>query len=71
MWYKVEDKLPEMACSDYGWKESEKLLVKTRSGAVYVACYCGYVDCAPYWKTNCSEGWDITKEVTEWTEIPE
>jgi hypothetical protein len=73
MWYKVEDKLPEMTFSAYDWQESERLLVKTVGCAFHIAYYCGYVDRSPAWITNsgCSEGRDITNEVTHWTEIPE
>jgi len=73
MWYKVEDKLPEMKQQAYLDRfESEIVLVKVNRGNPCVAyCYKDEEDDNVRWCSDCSEGWDITKDVTHWTEIPE
>lgn len=70
MWYKVEDKLPELKQVDIEYFESELVLVKINYGIVCVAYLEMYEGYALEWRTDCSSNRDITKEVTEWTEIP-
>jgi hypothetical protein len=72
MWYKVEDKLPEMKSVDFGMYESEVVLVKFKQGDPCVAyCYKYGENGSVKWRSYCSEGWDITNEVIHWMEIPE
>lgn len=72
MWYKVEDKLPEMERVDFDMYESEVVLVKLKEDNPCVAYrYKSSEDGNVRWRCDCSEGWDIDEEVTEWMEIPE
>jgi hypothetical protein len=72
MWYKVEDKLPEMKSVDFGMHASEIVLVKVEQDNPCVAyCYKDAEDGNLRWRSDCSNGWDITMSVTHWTEIPE
>jgi hypothetical protein len=62
---------PKMASNEYGWPMSEPVLGLTKHGRMQVVTYEQVdEDCDPTWKSDCSERWDVTKELTHWTNLP-
>lgn len=72
-WTSVTESIPEAQEGNiYGYKTSKEVLICTRYNSIKTA----YVmidieDEHLKWVSACSEGWDITKEVTHWMPLPE
>ena len=70
-WVSISARQPELSPSEYGWLESEKVLFYIRGGKQLVAFRKQIDDdCPVRWCSDCSEGWDITEEVTHWLPLP-
>ena len=63
---------PEMTSIDNFWPMSKPVLGITKLGKMQVVTYEQIdSDCAPRWKTACSERWDVTHELTHWMNLPQ
>lgn len=65
-WRPVSD-MPTMTDAAYGWPMSVDVLGLFADGSKkVVTCEQPDSDCAPVWKTACSERWTVTEWVTHW-----
>lgn len=76
-WIDVKEKLPELKQGLVEITSGPVLVYRAKykklSIALYESWYTDYETEQPVfsWKTDCSEGWDITDEVTHWMPLPE
>ena len=73
-WISVKDKLPTMTRENAFSNETSGPVLACCSSykEMKVARYERYdEDCEARWVTDCSEGWNITKEVTHWMPLPD
>ena len=70
-WIKVTDALPELKYN-FGSYDSESVLVFASGHKIGVAIAHKYdEDCQVKWRSDDSEGWDITEYVTHWMPLPQ
>lgn len=69
-WISISRALPVLPDRDMGYPRSEPLMVYRKSGSQCVARYVRVDDEDPSsmgsWRSECSEAWDISAEVTHW-----
>lgn len=75
-WVHVSVAMPESFLEEYiNYKNSDPVLVYCVDRMQRIAYTRQYIDEDEIgeirWISNCSEGWDITKHVTHWMELPE